>query len=300
MSKSVPQWVEPVMRAGYAARGAVYLIVGGFAFLAAHDGGAAPGTKGALDNLLGGPVGVALLAAIAAGLLAYAVWRGLCALWDLEDKGGGAKGWIGRGGQLVSGLTHLALAVYAGSLVWQTAGSGGGQASQAGQGGGSTTESGTAMLMQQPFGRWLVAGVGLVVIGVGIYHFVKAHKETYKETLAADRAAERLAPVVKFGLDAHGAVIAIIGGFFIWAALTADPQKAGGIGQALDTVRGALFGQVLLGLVGAGLVAFAVYCWVEARYRVVPVLAPGGASTLGAKARQARHKAEHAARQVAE
>jgi len=286
MAGATPHWVDPVMRTGFAARGAVYIVVGGFAFLAALGDGYASGTKGSLERLLGSAWGFALLAFIAFGLVAFAAWRGLCALMDLEAKGGGAKGWVARGGQVISGFAHLGLAVFALSLVW-----GGGQSGQ----GGSSTEDWTAMLLRQPFGQWLVGLLGLVVIAVGIRQFIKAHKEKFKQFLMASQTSERLTPVVKFGIDAHGVVIGIIGGFFIWAALTANPERAGGLGQALDTVRQAVYGQILLGIVGAGLVAFAVFCFIEARYRIVPRLAESsGTRTLAMKAQEAKGKAEEA------
>lgn len=287
MAGATPHWVDPVMRIGFAARGAVYIVVGGFAFLAALGDGYASGTKGSLERLLGSSWGFALLAFIAFGLVAFAAWRGLCALMDLEARGGGAKGWVARGGQVISGLTHLGLAVFALSLVW----GGGGQSGQ----GGSSTEDWTAMLLRQPFGQWLVGILGLVVIAVGVRQLMKAHQEKFKRYLAASQTSERLTPVVKFGIDAHGVVIGIIGGFLIFAALTANPQRAGGLGQVLDTVRQAIYGQVLLGIVGAGLIAFAVFCFIEARYRIVPRLAESsGTRTLAMKAQEAKGKAQEA------
>ena len=47
MSEKAPYWVVPVMRTGYGARGAVYLVVGTLALMAAIFGGEAEGTTGA-------------------------------------------------------------------------------------------------------------------------------------------------------------------------------------------------------------------------------------------------------------
>jgi hypothetical protein len=62
-------------------------------------------------------------------------------------------------------------------------------------------------------------------------------------------------------------VFAIIGVFLGKAALEYDPSEAVGIDGALLKLVEQPFGQWLLGLVAAGLVAYAVYCLVEARYR---------------------------------
>jgi hypothetical protein len=81
---------------------------------------------------------------------------------------------------------------------------------------------------------------------------------------------ERLDPVCKFGWTANGVVVAILGGFLVWAGWTLDPSRAGGFAEAFAIVRQAAFGRVLLLTLGLGFVAFAVECFVEAVYRIVP------------------------------
>lgn len=277
MSDTAPAWVVPAMRAGYAARGFVYAVVGGIAVSSAVRGGNAEGTTGAISSLQGGPWGQALLWAVALGLLAYALWRGLASWMDLERHGTDARGLIARTGIAVSGVVHLGLAIYAARVALGGGGSGGG------------TESWTARLMQMPFGRWLVVIGGLIVIGAGIYYGYKGLSEMYKRNLRATRLTERLEPVCKAGLLAHGIAIALIGGFFVYAGWTSDASEAGGLDQAFATVRQAAFGRVLLGLMGLGFVGFAVYCWIEAVYRIVPARAGRDVISM---ARAAKRRAE--------
>ncbi len=302
MASDVSGWVDPVMRAGYAGRGLVYVIVGGLAAAAAVWGGSAEGTKGALSWLTGQAWGDVLLVVITVGLFAYAIWRAVDAAMDLEDEGTGAKGLVARTGMVVSGIIHLFLGLYAFSLVFASydgpgSASGGGGGSSGGAGGG--TEGMTATLMAQPFGRWLVGIVGAVVIGAGIYFWVKGFKEKYKEDLRVSPTTERLDPFLKFGLFAHGVVVVLIGAFFVYAAWTHDPSEAGGINQAFSAIRGSPGGRIALGIVGLGLVAFAVYLFVEARYRVIPRRAGPDVQTLAGKAKSAAHRAEGAARRAA-
>ena len=69
------------------------------------------------------------------------------------------------------------------------------------------------------------------------------------------------------GHVARGAVFAVVGVFLAKAAIEYDPNEAVGIDGALLKVVEASYGTLLLALVAAGLIAYAVYCFVEARYR---------------------------------
>lgn len=284
MSDRAPGWVVPVMRAGYAARGAVYVIVGIIAISAAWTGGRAEGTQGALASLRDEPFGQALLWIIAIGLIAYAIWRALAAAMDLDSHGSDGKGMIARSGMTVSAILHAALGVSAVRL-----------ATGGGSGGGGSTEDWTAQLMSQPFGQWLVGIAGACVIGAGAYYAHKGWTGKYKRRLRRNRTTERLDPACKWGLVAHGIVVGIIGGFLVYAAWTADPSQAGGIGQAFASVREVAFGRILLGLLGLGMLGFAIYCFIEAVYRIVPRRAGDDVTTL---ASEAKSKAKSAARKA--
>lgn len=278
MSDKAPAWVVPVMRAGYSARGVVYTIVGGLALTAAIYGGQAQGTTNALADLRSQAWGVAALWLIAVGLWAYTVWRFIDAEMDLEDYGSGAKGTIARIGLVITGIIHAAIGV----SVASTALSGG-------NGSSDGTESAVAKLMSMPYGPWLVGAAGLAAIGAGIYYAYKGIAEKYKEHIRVTPTARRLDPVMKFGCVAQGVVITIIGVMIVYAALTTNPEQAGGTGEALDQIRSAPFGRVLLGVIALGLIGFAVENFVEAAYRIVPRRAGSDVMTL---ARRAKLKAE--------
>jgi len=288
MSTQVPGWVGPVMRIGYSARGLVYVVVGVLAVFAAYYGGQAEGTRGALATLTDKSWGNALLGFITLGLFAYAIWRAIDAFLDLENEGDGPKGWVARIGMLVSGIVHLSLGAYAFSLVFSSDGSRG----------SGTTQSTIAQVLEQPYGQWLVVAAGLATIGAGIYFWNKALNKSYKRNLAFTATSQKLDPLVRFGLMAHGTVVGLIGAFILWAGYTHDASEAGGIGQAFETIRTSLGGQVALGIIGAGLIAFALYCFIEAAYRIVPRRAQGSVTTLADKGRQAAREAQNAARRA--
>jgi hypothetical protein len=208
---------------------------------------------------------------------------------DLEDHGSDGEGMVARTGQIVTGLIHLGLAVTAARMAM------GG--SSGGDGSGSTLL--VSRLLELPWGAMLVMAVGLVVIGAGLYYGYKGISEKYKAHLRATSTTEKLDPLLKAGLVAHGIVIAIIGGFLFFAGQNTDPGQAGGLQQAFETVRAQPFGRTLLGLLGLGMLGFAAYCFVEAIYRVVPRAADSEVTTLASKAKaEAEGKARRAASQV--
>lgn len=258
-------------RAGYAARGVVYLVVGYLALMAAIQGfggggGQTTGARGAIQQILGLPGGTWLVAAMALGLFGYTLWRLVQGGADVDHHGSDAKGMAIRAGLIGTGLLNGALAIYAASLVWQVADFGGG-----GSGGGSGSGGWTAWLMARTWGQWLIAAFGVVAWGVAGAQIVKAVKRKYRRNLDGRVAGERWVDVVaRFGLAAKALVLALIGFFLVTAAFTGDTSEAQqGLPAALTTLRSQPYGAWLLGLTAAGLIAFGIYGLVQARYRII-------------------------------
>lgn len=248
-------------RMGYASRGIVYVLVGGLAALAAFgQGGQTEGSRGALERILTAPFGKVLLAIMAVGLVGYAMWRTIQAVKDVDHHGNGGKGLAIRAGLLASAITHILLAFFAATLIFQFTGSSGGS------GGGSQGMAG--WLMQLPFGRWLVGGVGLVMMGVGIAHALKGYQAKFEKHFEMPVQTQQWAyPICRFGLVIRGLVFVIVGSFFIIAAYQFNPNQAGGIDEVFSTLRSQPFGQWLLAFVALGLFAFGLYSLLAAVYR---------------------------------
>lgn len=259
--------MEKLARAGYLTKGVVYAIIGVLAFRTAIGaGGQTSGSRGAIQEIAEQPFGQVLLILMAIGLLGYAAWRFIQAIKDPEGKGSDGEGIVKRIGYAVSGLIYASLSFYAASIVfgWSTGSSGG-------SGGGS--QAWTAKLLAQPFGQWLVGIVGAIVIGVGAYQIYKAVKAKFMDKLKTGQMsptertwAERAG---KFGISARGVVFGIIGVFLIVAAVQSDPSETRGLGGVLDTLARQPYGPWLLGIVALGLIAYAVHCAVQSRYRTV-------------------------------
>lgn len=262
--------LELLARLGYAARGAVSLLVGLLALLAAfgRGGGAATGSKGALQELLLHPLGSVLLAAVALGLFGFALWRALQSLLDADGLGREPKAMVVRAGQAVSAVVHAGLGLFALSLLvgW-------------GYGGGVDEELSardwTRWLLAQPFGEWLVGAVGLAVAGAGFGMAGKAWTASFMRRLACGPDQARwVVPLGRAGHAARGVVFVLIGAFLVVAAYQSDPSEARGLGGALLALQEQPFGRALFGLVALGLAAFGGFGFMEARHRRID--APGG------------------------
>jgi hypothetical protein len=252
---------ETLARAGYMARGVVYLLLGGLALGSAIWGGSdAEGSSDALSSLSGLPFGQLMLAMVALGLFGYVGWKLAQGLLNADGRDEDLKGFAARAGQLVSGGANLFLALSAARLALHMGGAGG----------GNGEEEASAWLLQQPFGAFLLGLVGAAIMAVAAAQFWYGASHGYAKRLALPPAqAGWMDKVCVFGLVARGAVFAIVGGFLLYAAFTVSPEQAGGTAEALAYMRGLPLGAWLYGLLALGLVAFGCYSIIQGLYRHV-------------------------------
>lgn len=244
---------EILARWGYAARGVVYLLLGVIA-LWGVGGQASP--EGAFSTILGQPMGRVLLAAVALGLVGHVLWRLAQAFLNADHQKPGVKGLAARAGNLGSAFGNGALAVAAISMAL-------------GSGGGSGSNGGAiSWFMGQPFGPWLVGAAGLALMAAGAVQVWRGSSGKFRNRIhLPGEASPALAAICVAGLVARGLLLAITGGFVVYAAIRLDPGEAGGMAQALDWIRTLPFGAALYALAAVGLVAFGLYSLIEARYR---------------------------------
>lgn len=270
-------WTIPFMRAGYTGRGLTYAAVAGISLWAIWSGGQAQGTESALARLTGAPGGVIVLALIGIGLIAYCIWRLLDAGYDLEDYGTDAEGITARTGMVVTGIIHAALGVAAFAILL---------GSRSGGGSGGMAEI-VQQVFELPGGRYLVGFGALATIGAGLYYLKKAFKEDYRENLRANHFTVNWNWLLKAGVTAQGVIVTIIGGFFCLAALTYSSSQAGGIGQVFEFLSSQPFGQFIVVGTCLGLFGFALFCFVNAAYRIIPRASSEDVETLAAKLKSA-------------
>jgi len=258
-------WLVLLGRFGYAMKGAVYILIG---ILAAHSaiswGAENEGPTGAMGQVTALPFGRYLLVAVAVGLASHALWRLIQAFMDTENKGSAAKGLAARGSYAMIALIYLGLAYYAVKIAL---GAGGGE----GGGGERSTQSWTASLLGQPFGQWLVALAGVIVIGVGLFQFYQLYSAKFLDKFLLGEMSEAdekwVRRLGRLGLAARGVTFSIMGVFLLFAAYHADPAESHDLGGTLNVVEGQYFGAWLLGLLAVGLIAYGLFMFVLAKHR---------------------------------
>jgi hypothetical protein len=253
-------WVEKLARAGYAAKGVTYILVGVIAVMAAFGSGDADGSKGVLGGVADGTFGSILVGAVGIGLIGYSLWNFWRAVVDPENEGTDGKGIAKRIFFGVSGVIHASLALFA--LRAAFSGGGGG-----GEDGG--TQGMVAMALGWPGGQLLVGAVALGIIGFAVYQLIKAYKADLSDMLMwgqmNDKERKTATIAGRLGMTARGVAFALVGFFIALAAWNHNPDEAGGLNKALETLGG--FGPWVLGLVAVGLAAYGVYMFVKAKYR---------------------------------
>ena len=253
-------WLETFARVGYTAKGLVYSVVGILALQAAFGtGGQTTGARGAIQQIGQQAFGQVLLGLTAAGLICYAVWRFTLASLDPKQEGVDTEGIAKRLGYAVSGFINLGLALWAAQIIMGSSG------------GGTSKQEWTARLMAQPLGQWIVGGLGVVVIGVGLYQFKRAYEASFMRKYGAGEMsgsqrtwARRIG---RLGLSARAVTFVLIGLFLIQAARQADPSETRGLGGAMRALTEQPYVPWRLGAVALGFVCYGVYCFSYARYR---------------------------------
>jgi hypothetical protein len=248
---------EWLARAGFIARGVIYVLIGVLAIkLALGDGGKLASQQGALRAIAQQPFGKVLLTLVAIGLAGYSLWRLVRALLGHGKEA--ADSAFDRVAALASGLGYGALAVTAVVIL------SGGSSSQ-------SPHKAASGVLGWPAGPWLVGLAGVAMIGVALY---QGYRGVTRDFLG-DSKTEEMSSTIKawikwIGTVGHVArfvVFGLIGVFLVKAAIDYNPQKAVGLDGALGKLAHASYGPFLVGLVAAGLIAFGVYSLSDARYR---------------------------------
>ncbi|MEU0007231.1 DUF1206 domain-containing protein [Streptomyces sp. NPDC006314] len=254
-------------RAGFAARGLIYVLVSVIALQIAFggDGGGQQADRGgALGELAGKPFGSVMLWIVGIALAGMGLWR----LSEAVFGGAGPDGSkLTKRASAAGRFVFYAFVSY--SVLSYAAGN-------RGSGSGSSdkhTDDVTALVLKWPGGEWIVGISGAAVVIAGLWIAVRAARKKFCKHLRTAAMSRRTRQVTEFlgvtGGTARGIVFAVAGVFAIVAAVQHRPGKAKGMDDTLRAFRDLPAGPWLLALIALGLAAFGVFSWCNARWREV-------------------------------
>ena len=258
-------WVEGLGRAGLVAKGVLYAVIAILAIkVAVGARGDDPDKEGALRTIAVQPFGKVLLAILAVGLAGYAAWRLAQGLLDRDAEGERAKGLAKRAGNVAKGVWYGGLCTL---TVLKIAGA------ESESGGGTQEDRATSGVLGLPLGRYLVYAAAAGFVAAALFNGYRAVTCSFRKKLETHKMSEtEEAAATGVGVIGHLArfvVFGLIGAFLAKAAWEFDPQEAAGLDTALYEVARQPYGGFLLGSLAVGLLAYALYCFVQARYRDV-------------------------------
>jgi hypothetical protein len=254
---------EGLARAGYAARGIIYGLVGLLAIRLAQGVADQPASQqGALRTIAHQPFGRLLLVLMAIGLGGYALWRLVQAIVGVTPEAGKHSGLdrIAAAGSAIAygSFCGLSISLLVGSPPKSAAGG---------------PQPATDDLLGRTAGRELEGAVGavfLIVAGYQAYLAISRRFLDDAKTSEMSRSVRRAYTAVgSTGLAARAVAFGLIGVFFIKAAVEYDPHEAVGLDGALSRLTAHAYGSALLVVVACGLILFGVYSLADARFRKI-------------------------------
>jgi hypothetical protein len=250
-------------RAGLAARGVMYVLVGFIAVQIAVTGSHQQADRaGAIRLVAHSPFGSVLLWLLVIGFAGMTLWRLSEAIWGTAEP---------DGRKATKRLASLACGVFYGVLTYGILK----YAIGIGQPSSSDKQSRdlTAVVLRHPGGQILVAVVGIVIVIAGLVFIYLAYKRRFLKHLQMGTASPTTRTVVtrlgQIGGIARGIVFCTVGVFLFIAAKNAKPRQAKGIDSALRALAHTPAGPWVLVVVALGLAIFGIYSWCEARWRAV-------------------------------
>ncbi len=256
--------LELAARLGYGARGFVYLSVGLLTLLAAADlVGDAVGTKGAIAWMALRPFGRLWLLLVGLGLSAFVMWRVLQAVFDADHEGTSEHGLKTRMSQGFSAMGY-------GFLAFSTFGLLLGAPENSAAEDLARSQAQATTVLSMPYGKWLLIGAGLCILGIGLANVSRAWREDFTEYLACSKKlCRRVAPLARAGYVARGLAYLPLAVLVTLAGWRAEASEVTTFGAALDAVEGQPAGRWVLALAALGFIAFGAFSFVEGRFRKI-------------------------------
>lgn len=213
--------------------------------------------NGALTEVARNRAGLLLLAAAAIGFAAFGVVRLAGAASDERQTR------LRRVSTAGQGVVYVGLCAVTASFVLgrRATGSEEQQRSTAG------------LLLALPGGRLLVATAGAVVVAVCCWQVAMAIKGGFADTLHTEQMGRRVQRLTRttarVGIPARALAFLPVGVLLVAGGVRSDPRQTKGLDALLLELARTGWGKGVVVLVAAGFVIFAIYSFLEARYRQV-------------------------------
>lgn len=247
-------------RAGYVANGLVHALTGVIVLVVAFGGDAASDQTGAFRAIAAVPAGFAALWALAVALWALAAYHaadGLLARKVDDDLAGTARKWGRRAAAWGQTAVFAALGVIAAAVAI-------GARPDAEQ----TAEYASRGILSFPGGELILGAIGLGVGIGGIAFVAMGARRSFDDKIDLPRGwlGTAISALGVVGFVAKGLALVVVGAIVLLAAVRVDPETAGGLDGAIRAIVDLPVGEWMAGLVGAGLLAYAVFCVFRGRY----------------------------------
>lgn len=250
--------LDRLARLGYSGRALIYGLLGYLALTTSHL--ASKGPRGEFQLLSSIPGGRVVLLLLASSLLAYGLYKIAGAALDADHHGHDGKAIAERAGSAVGGAAYLTLA-------WSAFHMAANLTRSPGEGG---AKDAAATALQLPFGSMVLALAGVGFLMAAAFQFRTVLTKRFMRSLAPD-APPFTCTAGRIGLTARAVVFAVISWSLLQAAWQENEGKVKDLGGALQMLRDS---ELLYLAVATGLIVFAIYSAIEARYRIVPRVDP--------------------------
>jgi len=234
-------------RVGMVGYGVVYLLIAWLAAqLAFGDSAGQASGSGALQEVAQQPFGGVLLVLVAAGLAGFCVWEACRAIAGHRSDDG-AKRWVARAGSAGRAVVYATLGVLAVLTAFGDSSGGGSQGT-------------TAKLLKLPLGPAIVVAIGLGVAAVGLVGGYRGISDRWRKDVEVDGQHGTVGGLVealaRTGYLSRAVAFLAVAGFFVWAGVTNDAKRSGGLDQAIVRLRDEPYGPWLILVVAIGLGCF--------------------------------------------
>jgi hypothetical protein len=250
--------IEGLARFGLIAKGVVYILMGGLAFVAAlrlGETSARDANQSAaflqLKHQHGGSL---ILGILVAGLICYCAWRYIQAF----SKSSANIKLVKRARYFFSGIAYSSLAYSAIRLLLHH------------QKGGDQQQQMAASFLAKPFGVIAVVSAAVIIASIGFYQVYYGMSGKYKKHVQQLNKQKKFSQLLlwsgKAGYIARAVVWLIVSYLLFKAALHSNASEAGNTGKAFQFVENGPMGSYFSAAIGLGLLTYGLFNFIRAKY----------------------------------